>query len=416
MEILLYFLIISSFWGANIVNISLGEVHLTFFRLLLIILVVLLIIFKGNKFIIFNKGNRYSIVFITLWLIWGIFSFYWSIDIKNWLRNIYFIFIGLITIIIMNNIVCDKETLIKCIYAYQCGLIIQILIGWYEIFTKNYCFATVNNAFINYYILRDHRIPIAMCGNPNNFATLMFIGVFISYTCIKNSRMIIFKALNTCAFISSIILIYQTESRANIIGLIMSLLFIVIIGKKATWKSICLKSITLCVAGLYLGYRALGKIKDMLIIGTNSDIVRINLLKNGLYFLKDTFGLGVGAGQIESWISLKSVYDTQGILNMHNWWGEILVAYGTIIFVGYLLFYLKLFNDNLQRYRISTIPEFKSVMLAICAILIGFSIASVSSSSNSTSESLWVFWSICIVWQGVIKRQTVYGGLSKCLE
>ena len=45
--------------------------------------------------------------------------------------------------------------------------------------------------------------------------------------------------------------------------------------------------------------------------------------------------------------------------------------------------------------------EKKSMAFAICAIMVGFTIGSVSSSCNITNEFLWTFWAILIAFQGI---------------
>jgi len=78
----------------------------------------------------------------------------------------------------------------------------------------------------------------------------------------------------------------------------------------------------------------------------------MNLIRNGLVFLSSTFGFGVGAGNIEYWMEHNPVYNTSSITNMHNWWIEILVAYGVIIFILYIVFFAKLFMNFYRKYKV----------------------------------------------------------------
>ena len=132
-----------------------------------------------------------------------------------------------------------------------------------------------------------------------------------------------------------------------------------------------------------------------------SDYVRINLIKNGLFFLISTFGLGVGAGNIEQWMIGKAIYNTNGIINMHNWWLEIIVGYGLLIFIMYLVFYIKLFKSVYRIFKYSRNEIDISISLGIMCFMVGYVIGSVSSSSNVNSEWLWVFWGIAVAYQGI---------------
>ncbi len=72
-----------------------------------------------------------------------------------------------------------------------------------------------------------------------------------------------------------------------------------------------------------------------------------------------TFGFGVGIGNVEYWMENFRVYETFGILNVHNWWVEILVNFGIFIFVRYVLFYSSLVRSiyRIYRFKVNTFRE-----------------------------------------------------------
>lgn len=410
MKVLVYILIFTSFFGDNLIGVEVGGVQLTLFRALWGAIGILCVANRHSELVVYRGKNAYSVIFMVFWLVWGVSSLLWAIDVGNWARIIFFMMVGIISIIIFNNVFKEKKDIIHAFWAFQSGVVVQAIIGWYEIFTKDYHFANINESFINYYIKRENRIPIAMCGNPNNFATLMFVGVFVSYICIKTSKSKVSKAVQACILISDALLLVKTGSRANIIGLVLATLIILIMWRAHNNKKLifhCAVVMSLfcgCVCVLMLRNTYNG----VLVFGTNSDSIRINLIKNGLLFLIQTFGLGTGVGQIESWMGLKALYDTQGILNMHNWWGEILTAFGITIFIGYLLFYVKMFKDNFIIYKNIKDRELSAISLSMCGILAGYTIASVSASSNMTNESLWIFWAISIAYQGIANQSNFF--------
>lgn len=135
-----------------------------------------------------------------------------------------------------------------------------------------------------------------------------------------------------------------------------------------------------------------------------SDYVRMNLIKNGLHFLPQNLFMGTGAGGIEHWMASEWIYDTGSITNIHNWWMEILTGYGIIVFIGYMIFYIKLCIDMFRIFRSSS--NYKEVYIAFAMIgaLVSFVIGSVSSSSNMASYQIWVFFAIVIAFQGLRKN------------
>lgn len=70
--------------------------------------------------------------------------------------------------------------------------------------------------------------------------------------------------------------------------------------------------------------------------------VRVNLLKHGLDFLAKSHYMGVGAGNIERLMHPSpDQYVSKNVNkeNIHNWWAEILVNFGVIIFTLYMTLY-----------------------------------------------------------------------------
>jgi teichuronic acid biosynthesis protein TuaE len=130
--------------------------------------------------------------------------------------------------------------------------------------------------------------------------------------------------------------------------------------------------------------------------GFGSVGIRLNLVRNCLVFLGHSFGFGVGAGNAEYYMQNFSVYDTQGITNPHNWWGEILTDYGLFIFVGYVLIYMSiLYNLWRMRTKLSDGQE-KMICEALLVGLVIFFFASMSSSSIMAFTPQWLFFAFAL--------------------
>ena len=100
--------------------------------------------------------------------------------------------------------------------------------------------------------------------------------------------------------------------------------------------------------------------------------VRINLIRNSFIFLWQHLGLGVGAGNVEYHMAHFQIYNTYGILNVHNWWVEILANYGILIFVGFVAFYLGLFAKLYKAYSKLTNTSEKMICEALLVGLVVF--------------------------------------------
>lgn len=401
MKSILYFAIGVSFFGAQVFTIDLGLFQLSLYRIAVLALLFLYVVNsarmeKGHYKLDEHAPNRYSVYMMVAWLIYAVLNIFWIRDFSNYVRNLYFLGSGIFGVVMCAKLLRTRQDIKKALNIVNLGILLQGMIGWYEVIFRDYHFVSGNN--IDYYSTAADRVPIAMRGNPNDFATLMLIGFFVALMCMaqaaqKKKMLYVACAVNCAA------LLILTQSRANIIGFILSLGVLIILSKKTRWLlPLGLVALVYFVPEIT---QSMGELFHFnFTSGYGSDAVRLNLIKNGFIFLTQTFGLGVGAGQIESWMAAQVVYYTKGIVNMHNWWMEILTAYGIGIFSGYLIFYGKYIRDMWRRMR-RGIDKDHRIAVAMIAVFAGFAIGAVSSSSNITAEWLWMFFGVAIAYQGL---------------
>jgi len=420
---LIYLAIIASFIGTEVIAIDLGIFQLSLFRGLMIGISIILIInflIKNKGVIIFKKrANSYSIKFMLFWFSYSIFSLAWVADYVGWLKSVYFISLGLLSILIISKYFNKTTDILKAFQMISIVILLHNIIGWYEILSKNYIFLNVERAS---YFAR-FGLPVSSFNNPNDFAMFLLFSIGIIYVCMNNCKSKIFSFFYGALIASSLSLIILTTSRANIVGLLLGTMFYIALSfkKKKTRNSL----ITLLIFSImlilvfpnYLSY-LVSVISNNLHFnfsnGVGSDNIRVNLIKNGIFFLVSTLGFGTGAGNIEYWMLNRSIYDTQGIVNMHNWWMEILVGYGIIVFIMYIIFFCKLLIHLIKKYKLSRNRIDYSVSLGMIFSMTGFIIGSTSSSSNLNSEWLWVFWAIVIAYQGIEINSLDYSYEKEC--
>lgn len=124
----------------------------------------------------------------------------------------------------------------------------------------------------------------------------------------------------------------------------------------------------------------------MIDLSGSSDIARLNLIKNGLYFLKQTYGFGVGAGNLYNWLAERSIYYIGDLRFIHNWYIEVLVTFGVVFFILYMIFHGRILHKLYShKYRTSSLKT--SFFLSFLC----FSVVSISSSSNVYSEWVWMY-------------------------
>lgn len=397
---LIYLFIFLSTFGSSIIGFRVFGITLSPFRIALLLVFLLTILKRRSIIIFYNAKNKFSICFFSLWVAYSLISFFWSYDKEAWLKSCFFVLVGTLSAIILVNWLINESDIVGAFKIFSFGVLVQELFGYYEIITGNYFF--LGEGSVQWY--QYAKLPVAMCYNTNDFATLMVFGVVSSFICFKaENKNNIEKLCYLFVFIGAIALVFFSQSRANILGLlVMAIIYILLTQKNKFRLLILIAIVILCNTSVFS--LVLNSMHIDLHATSGSDYERLNLIKNGLLFVKDTLGFGVGAGQIEYWMKNYGVYPTLGIYNMHNYWIEILTSSGIIVFMLFVRFYIQMFKNAYSIYKKDNTDY---VSLGVMLLLAGFSIASISSSSNMNNEWLWCMWGILITWQGISEEKKI---------
>lgn len=390
-----YFLLFAVFMspvGAEFFAITIpGLGNLSIYRISILMMLVWMMLKKWHKVTIYDKSIKYSVDFMLLWLLYAIITVVWARDLNDWFRNVFFLFIAVVFLLLAINYITTVRDIQNCLIALFLGVLIQAVLGWYGILTLDERFVRIE---YNTYIF-----PKAMCGNPNDLATLLFLGLCLTNYFFRISDYVWKKIIMALIAIILLMLIIKCTSRANMVGIIIATFFYVYFSGRHYKKNVAIFAILSFALLPFIIEFVLLFIRNGGLKGSN--LTRVNLIKNGFVFLLETFGMGVGAGQIETWVYERATYTTLGFLNMHNWWMEILTSYGIVIFVGYIIFYLHTFI-SIFRGTLSYNKNIVEISKMLCAFMAGYVVSSISSSSNMSTEWLWVFWIICIAYHKII--------------
>ena len=123
---------------------------------------------------------------------------------------------------------------------------------------------------------------------------------------------------------------------------------------------------------------------------SGSFAARKNLIFNSIQIMQErpqSVLVGLGSGQIEKY--MEGYDNTDEVVNLHNWWVEVITNHGIIIGLGYILFYLYLLryyylNSNKVK------DDFKKYFnYSILVVLVVFGLTSISPSSSVGYLPLW---------------------------
>ena len=320
-----------SLFAVTFLAITVGGFKLSLFRILVVI-AFLLTILKSLKL------NNY-IICMAVWLAEALLSYLWCTDTTRWFQAVFFIFIAFALVLFYSYNIVNTGVFNKACVFFALLIGVHNFIAYREIATGVYRWADETKV---YALIRDGS-PTSVFSNPNNLATVLLFGITVLIICFMNSKIKIMRLLWGGLIISCIYLIVCTKSRANAIALIIGIIFYFLIGSKQSSKRVGFFVALMMIGGLLaispVGDLIVSQFSDVVRIKVSEETLRVELLKTGWDCFIDSYGLGVGAGNLPN-----KIIDHMGALggSLHFWWLEVLFTYGPIVFALYIYSYVKL--------------------------------------------------------------------------
>ena len=407
-------LVFSVFLGTEILAVSTPLAQVTIYRILSLISFPILIIhclrgytsYKVSK----NRTANITIIMYIFWLIWALISGVWSISFVDWAQAVFLITLGISSIFALYTYVDSISTWKKLVNVVWFGMFLLVIWGLFEIITGNYLFADLSklDKYSTFYTNPLSRIPVTHFENQNDYATMLlgFLSINIIKSNFNKSRI---KLGYQILSIITIFLIYRTESRMILLCAILFLIIYKCLSLKFSLDRnriigiiiLTILSISILIFIVFFT-PVLQVFKDLYFrletgVNLSGDLIRVNLIRNGLFFLGTTFLLGVGAGNIEVWMNQFNILPVSTITNIHNWWFEILVGYGLIIFILYIIIY---FYQIYELRKISYLKRFqeRKIVNSLIAFLMVFIFASMTSANNMLIEWHWIYMGLIITY------------------
>ena len=372
-----------SLFSAAIFTIPLGGFQLSIFRFLIFVLFLLeLVDLRREKEVM----NRYDLL-MFFWLMYAIVSFGWVSDMGNWGKSVFFLSVAFLSTRWFHLFFNTTQKIVNACKAFSCGILFHNFIGWYEIATRNYHW--VSEKYLIQLTYSQTPVPVSVFYNPNDFATVLSFGIFALFVAHRYSNHRSVKILWALTLISSFILLVLTQSRANLIGVLLGISFMVMVKFGLSYKKIVISLFLLMSFAFALLFTDFGTyVSNFIDIYLNFDMEngseqqRSILLKNAFCVFVNSYGLGTGAGNLSFRMLTDGCFSIEAG-SVHNWWVEILVTYGIVIFLWYVLNYIMILKKFFLKAKESYLAS------NMFAFLICFVIGCISSSSCLSNEPLW---------------------------
>lgn len=411
-------LLASVFLGTELLAIPTPFAQMTLYRLLALGVLPLIAYrcsLKGPSLKIKRPG--YGLLMIGVygfWWLWALISVLWARALGPWAQAMFLLTIGIssaLALYLWTDSLRQWKRLVQTAWWMMSGL---MLWGYFEIISNIYLFADMAklDKYGTFASQPLTRLPITHFENQNDYATMLLAYLAVSAILMVLSRASWQKIAYLGAMALAEYLIFRSGSRMSLLCSLLYFVALFILQFKWDLKRRYYVIGLLALIGgglvLYLGLPPVQEALDALIYTgregyISGDTGRVNLWRNGLIFLGTTLGLGVGAGNIETWMADFPLLPTKNIVNMHNWWLEIMVAYGVLVFIAYLVAYA-LMLYQLNRVRLFQDPKWRQVSNQVIAFLVIFIPASVTSANNMYIEWHWVFFGLLISYLALVEN------------
>ncbi|MGG3467863.1 O-antigen ligase family protein [Neobacillus pocheonensis] len=407
---LLTMMIATSFLGSAFFAVSAGPIQLFPYRILLMFLVIVLFIKCINKDITLQGHFQlpYLYFFLLAWITYSFLAISWSVELTSAIKEVITLITGILITFLVTFLYKKEENYLEFFTVWVVMGLLLIGIGFINHFLQIH----LPISRINHVYAYQKGIPTSVFVNENDFASFLAITIFFFLSLIKNGRRMIYQLIGLFGFLSCVYLILITESRANYIGVFLGCVFwfIFILRKTDKMKIV---ATGLLIAPIII-IDQLHRVKalwefvktqvDSLFIPsqelspTTSIDIRENLLRNAQIFIENTFGFGVGPGNVEFYMKNTPVYPTHQAYNVHNWWAEIFVQYGFLIFTGYIIMYLFLFFTLFRIWRLQIRNGNSLISEALLCGMVAFLFASISPNSFMALNYNWLFTAFLIAY------------------
>lgn len=396
------FAIFSCILGVNF-SIQVFGFQLSLYRINLILAPILFLIPILSR--LANYKELRSLLYLKFLLFWILYSFFaviWVNDYSSWAKYMTFLvsalFFSTFIFVYINNF----DIFLKAIRIIVWLSILLSILAFYESLSGNYYFLdpTSTEWYKDYSLLQkasSFREPVTVFGNPNNYALFLFFSFAFSLLLVIVDKKSKLRLAYVVYLPVSVFLIIITLSRSALLGIILLLAFLFLIvffyGTFQLRKKIIICFVLISLMSIYFIYKYFFLIDGFFALdfaseGTSDDI-RKNLILNGLLIQKKYYYLGTGLGNIESNMAIFSKFDVGGIVNIHNWWMEILVSSGVIVFLLYIFIYGYTFLRLCMLKNLVNSNQLFWTKAIFASIFFGFVFSSIGPSSLMQCEWLW---------------------------
>lgn len=415
--ITIYALLAATFLNNAFFAINLGFFSMFPYRFLLII-VGFLIVFNLIRLEFRNDLWRNwqqvkvkgSLLFFVFWLYYAMLTLLWAKSVTDGIKYLSILIMGIFLLFIVTIFINDLRRITNFYYIWISMTVFLMLIGYWNYFTKNHLPSSTLFEGPEY---KQH-YPTSVFHNQNDYATFLSLSLFFFLSLIRNGKNVYWRAAGVGLSLISIHQIILTDSRASQLGALagVGIYVFILCNKKIKRLLLLLGTLGTALFVLVFYSKIWETFTSLFLTPTVRDFSerlpsnegRANLMRNAFHFTLESLGLGIGAGNAEYYMQNYLIHDTDGVVNIHFWFLEILTNFGIFVLLGYLTLYGYLLYKLYKYHQSQLALNYRLIVEAILVSLGAFVFSSISPSSVANLYFHWVLFAFALATLNILRK------------
>ncbi len=283
----------------------------------------------------------------SFWLVWGLASLAWTPDFEAGLTELAGVALGILTVVVVTSLAWRVPSAPHWLRrGWVLAFLLTLPIAFHEILTDQHLPSSYgqlstggSDSFAIVY-------AAATFGNRNTYAAfLVLVFPFLVWQ-LERTKGACGRLLVLAMAVTVLALVLLAATRLGIISIAIEITaWLCLNVTRRAFRGALLSGVLLLgLAGLYSEYLPYTRLRFEGAISGNDQSIdqRSGLFTNGIQFVAETAGFGVGAGGYSSLVRTGAgYYNTGGQINPHNVWIQIASQYGIYVglaFVCWLLY------------------------------------------------------------------------------
>lgn len=375
----------------------------------------ILLLFISLRLMRIRKASMPTILLLIIffsWFFWGIISLFWAPDINAGTKELIGVGLGLVLVFSLMFLVANRVNVLNAVrVGWMTAFMLTVPIAAWELITNQHLASAVGSNMVggaNPFLFNSTSVTF---GNRNTYVTFITVAFPFLLWGLNMTKTWMSKLFYYFLILAAMVLIFLNASRLGIftIGLYLFFWILSMLFPKGLISLFAIRGrsfvraifIALMIGVVFFQVWQNTPLTRMRLNSVfsgedQSTVSRIKLIENGFYMLKNTFGMGVGAGGFESSILTHPQLYIGSELNPHNLILEVFAQYGLIIgglflaWLGYCFAWILAAQKVIG--KLKPIQEnifYKNMVFTGFLLLIGFPLYTSINSSFITFTFFW---------------------------